>query len=41
MKIESDSEKGKDLMHTTGATGVPLCLIMNNNEIIKHKIGYN
>ena len=39
--VESNSTEGQDLMSKTGATGVPLCLILMNGQILKHKVGYH
>jgi glutaredoxin len=40
-KVASDSSEGQDLTSKTGATGVPLCLILMNGQILKHKVGYH
>ena len=40
-KVAPDSPEGQKLMNETGATGVPLCLILINGNITKHKVGYH
>jgi glutaredoxin len=40
-KVAPDSEEGNRLMKETGGTGVPISVIMNGNNVVKHKIGYH
>ncbi len=39
--IDSSSKKGQELMEKLNANGVPLAIVMKNDKIVRHNIGYN
>lgn len=41
-KVDPNSPEGKSLIQKLGQnSGVPVCLIMDNGNIVKHKVGYH
>ncbi len=41
-KVAPNSPEGQSLIQKLGRnTGVPICLVMNNGNILKHKVGYH